>query len=128
MPQKPDYLALSYLWGGDQRVKFTAQHERRLKDGVPRTEFPMTIQDTFKVCRLLNISYVWVDALCIRQDDDGQDFREESERMDQIYGSATITLIAAKAQGVQEGFLMPRPMEQCEVDPWKTDYADQMLT
>ncbi|PPJ61086.1 hypothetical protein CBER1_07421 [Cercospora berteroae] len=127
LPQKPNYLALSYLWGGNQRVKFTAQHERRLKEGVPRTEFPMTIQDTFKVCRLLSISYVWIDALCIRQDDDGKDFREESERMDLIYGSATITLIAVKAQGVQEGFLMPSPMEQYTVDPWKTDYADQIM-
>jgi hypothetical protein len=63
-----------------------------------------TIQDAIKVTRMLQLRYLWIDALCIIQDDPA-DKRREMAYMGQIYKNATVTIAAARAKSVHEGFL-----------------------
>lgn len=37
--------------------------------GMPITELPQTFHDAIEVCRALNIRYLWIDSLCIIQND-----------------------------------------------------------
>jgi len=68
--------------------------------------FHQTIQDAVLVCRCLGIDCLWVDALCIVQDDvAAQDWYQQSLQMDSIYSHAHLVISAAVASACTQGFL-----------------------
>ena len=118
--ERAEYAALSYCWGaGAQQVTTTSSnitdHFTALPNGLGRT-----ILDAIYVCRKIGIRFLWVDALCIIQDDD-DDKLDQIARMGSIYKCSTLTIVAACAEKVTDGFLrtdfleweasqsMPRP-------------------
>ena len=56
------------------------------------------------VCRAIGIQWLWVDVLCIVQDDP-QDKLEQVKTMGEVYRSATLTIVPAFSLGSDEGFL-----------------------
>ncbi|KAF3016238.1 hypothetical protein E8E14_012302 [Neopestalotiopsis sp. 37M] len=62
------------------------------------------IRDAIEVTRALEIRYLWIDALCIVQDDK-EDWERESGEMASIYQHAYLTICAAASESVREGFL-----------------------
>ena len=57
-------------------------------------------------CTRLSISHLWVDALCILQDDaDDADWTEQSAEMHMIYSNAYLVLAADSALDCASGFL-----------------------
>lgn len=100
------YIALSYAWGGKDQYRLTAETQEVLKAGVGPETFAKTIQDAIAITRELGVDYLWIDALCIRQDS-YVDWDEQSAKMGQIYENACLTLIASRASSVDEGFLEP---------------------
>ncbi|OJT10234.1 hypothetical protein TRAPUB_13254 [Trametes pubescens] len=76
--------------------------------GIDRTLIPQTIRDAIYVTNALGFRWLWVDSLCIIQDSD-QDKGRELARMHYIYRYAHLTIIAASAERVDEGFLQDRP-------------------
>lgn len=110
------YVALSYQWGGPQDFQATTKSLPHLMEGFSVAELPATIVDAVKVTRELGIKYLWVDSLCILQDDEN-DKAHEISRMDNIYRFAFLTLIAAKAFEVNEGFLQSKT--DSETGLWK---------
>jgi hypothetical protein len=75
--------------------------------GIPLNDLPQTVQDAIKVCRRVGISYLWVDALCIVQND-RNDKAIEIGKMPYVYGNATLTIVAASSRSVHDGFLQER--------------------
>jgi Heterokaryon incompatibility protein (HET) len=75
-----------------------------LTKGVTLERLPQTIVDAVQITRRLGFKYLWIDALCIIQDDAG-DKATEISKMGSIYKNATITVAAANARGATEGFL-----------------------
>lgn len=70
-------------------------------------ELPKTIRDAIRVTVGLGYSYLWVDSLCIFQDDESDQAREIA-KMPLIYRNAIITIVAAMASSSSEGFLSQR--------------------
>ncbi|KAI8298360.1 hypothetical protein K4K59_002870 [Colletotrichum sp. SAR11_240] len=101
---QPSYVALSYCWGGDQRVKLRQANMDKWREGIPYESLPQTIKDAITVTMNFGVSHLWVDALCIIQDSD-DDKAQEISRMGDIYEQAHFTIIAARAKMVEEGFL-----------------------
>ncbi|KAI0130530.1 heterokaryon incompatibility protein-domain-containing protein [Xylariales sp. AK1849] len=103
------YVALSYCWGGPQPIYTTretlAVHTRE----IPFQDLPQTLKDAITVTRELGLQYLWVDALCIVQDDT-EDQRREVSRMAQIYNCAYVTVSASTASTCYDGFLGPRKL------------------
>jgi Heterokaryon incompatibility protein (HET) len=98
------YTALSYCWGGPQPVVLTRGTINEWQQCMPIAALPAAFQDAVKVTRILNIRYLWVDALCIIQDDDS-DKAIEMARMDQIYQDAYVTIAAANSSKCSKSFL-----------------------
>ncbi|KAK4151577.1 heterokaryon incompatibility protein 6 [Chaetomidium leptoderma] len=108
-PSNLRYAALSYCWGdGPQTFQTTtATLPDRLNGPFPLTALPLTLQDAVRVVHDLGIRHLWIDALCIVQDDAHDKFAELA-RMSDIYKNAFLTLIAARARTADEGFLQDR--------------------
>lgn len=101
------YLALSYVWGEDQPFKTTVSNLSAYEQGIDLARLPATIRDAIHVTHALDFHLLWVDALYIIQDSDADKCREIG-RMHFIYRFAYLTIIAASASKVSEGFLQRR--------------------
>jgi hypothetical protein len=116
-PENPlNYVALSYCWGDSQEKATTTKIniKARLKE-VDWSQLPQTIKDAVKVTQSLGFTYLWVDALCIIQDDK-QDVATELAKMSSIYQGASLTISAASAKHSSEGFLGDRVLSKAYGD------------
>lgn len=104
-----DYAVLSYCWGGPQPVLLKTENLSQMTENIPINSLPNTIKDAIKVTRELGIRFLWIDALCIIQEGDDEDKLREIGVMGQLYKNATVTIFAASARSVSEGFLQTRP-------------------
>lgn len=87
-------------------------HER--KAAIDLWRLPKTIQDAVEVSRKLKVKYIWVDALCICQDDNDE-WARESAKMASIYSNAYVTIAAAGAEDVNSGCFLERSKNVCGV-------------
>ncbi|KAK0726508.1 heterokaryon incompatibility protein-domain-containing protein [Apiosordaria backusii] len=101
------YAALSYCWGGSGFLKTVRSNLERLKSGFDIAILPQTLKDAVAIARNLGVGYLWIDALCIVQDD-AEDWQREAVMMAQVYSNAYVTIAALSASSVQDGFLAPR--------------------
>lgn len=96
-PPSCRFVALSYLWGGTGEEYWTTRanlKQRRAQGGLDLSVLPGTILDTIQLVRQLGERYLWIDALCIVQDDP-KDKTVQIGVMDLIYGSSAFTIFAA---------------------------------
>ncbi|KAG8349379.1 hypothetical protein FVEN_g12406 [Fusarium venenatum] len=110
------YVALSYVWGNTCRSNLNH----------PNT-WPQVVKDSIAVALKLECDYLWVDRLCIDQDDPLK--HEQMKRMDEIYSGAKFTIIDAtgddRTYGLS-GVTLPRqpnpPRAYVEIDGVKLTY------
>ena len=111
------YATLSYQWGRNQRcITTTANYQQNLT-GIPLRKMPQTFVDAITVSSSLGVHYLWIDALCIIQDDKNDTTREISV-MDQVYSNATFTIFAAIGSNPNAGLSIsrdPRWRKPCKV-------------
>jgi hypothetical protein len=102
------YIALSYVWGKVETVRALVSNLRRLQTkgalSDDSTEFtlPRTIRDTINVVKILGERFLWVDCLCIVQDDREVKYTQLGD-MASIYANAYVTIIAAEADNASHG-------------------------
>ncbi|KAK0610521.1 heterokaryon incompatibility protein-domain-containing protein [Bombardia bombarda] len=102
--QRARYLCLSYCWGGPQKIMATRASIQSLTQEIPVQDLGLTIQDAIETTRRLGFRYLWVDALCVVQDDD-RDKLTEIPEMGSIFHNATATISAAISSSSYSGFL-----------------------
>ncbi|PMD42101.1 HET-domain-containing protein [Hyaloscypha variabilis F] len=105
--ERGSYTALSYCWGEPPHSFFTTRSTLQDPSKLDWGQLPATIKDAVTVTRGLGIRYLWVDALCIAQDDEA-DKSEQIKVMGRIYKTATLTIAAASSNSVFTGFLEDR--------------------
>lgn len=121
------YTALSYVWGKTQQLTTTKDLYETHKAGLPADNFPKTMQDAFIVTRKMGIQYIWIDALCIIQDDT-QDWQREAAQMGSIYANAYLTISAAGAKDNIEGCFIARQPPQYTTFDCKCDHRSGQLS
>jgi hypothetical protein len=87
---------------------------KRLR-GFALSALPTTFQDAVSLTRRLKIRYLWIDSVCIIQDD-RQDWRIESSRMCDMYSNAYLTIAATLASDDSQGFLRHRQSKLACID------------
>ncbi len=64
-----EWVALSHCWGDCNSFKTTPSSFKEKTQGFDIDEIPKTFRDAIIVTRLLGFRYLWIDSLCIIQDD-----------------------------------------------------------
>jgi hypothetical protein len=100
------YVTLSYVWGQSPMTKLSlANLERYMQEGALqeiRTDLPKTINDAIDLVSALGERYLWVDALCLIQDD-VDDVTLGVEQMNSIYRGSYFTIVAASGADARAG-------------------------
>lgn len=107
---KNKYIALSHCWGKlskEQKFVTSADNLDNRKGDIPFDEMPKNFQDAVRATRSLGVTYLWIDSLCIIQEDEA-DWEVESAKMEEVFSSAYCTIAASSAQSSLEGFLGDR--------------------
>lgn len=106
------YIALSYLWGQCNTFltlkKNLACLEERESLSKYIEQIPWTIRDAICLTRRLGERYLWVDALCIIQDD-GENKSDAIANMDAVYNHALVTIVASSGTDANAGLPGVRP-------------------
>jgi hypothetical protein len=91
------YFALSYVWGGVEQMQLTIENYLELsRSGSLQqcwNKIPATIQDAVHCVVALQERYLWIDSLCIMQNDSVMKHNQIS-RMGSIYNGAVACLVA----------------------------------
>ncbi|KFY61824.1 hypothetical protein V497_02707 [Pseudogymnoascus sp. VKM F-4516 (FW-969)] len=104
--EKSKYMTLSHSWGGiTPLTTTTATLSQRLQE-IPYTTLPKTFQDAITITRSLGIEYLWIDSLCIVQDD-RDDWARESARMKNVYTNCYAMISANSSANPNGGCFSP---------------------
>ena len=101
-----EWIALSHKWGDRHFFTTRANLEQHLSR-LDYDNLPATFKDAVRVTRAVNHRYLWIDSLCIIQDQDG-DFESETRHMEDVYSGAYCVIAASCAVDHYDGFLKPR--------------------
>lgn len=93
------YCSLSYCWGPrDKRpLQTTMTNYPEHLTSIPWDSLPPLFQDAIELTNSIGINYLWIDSLCILQDD-RQDWLEESKKMALVYHRATLVIAAVDSE------------------------------
>lgn len=119
-----EYVALSYVWGacGSATLKCTRENVHRLLQrnsltpeslaNRSETRIPLTIRNSMEFVKRVGLRFLWVDALCIIQDDESEKARL-IHGMDRVYENSVLTIIAATGKDADAGLpgIWPRRYE-----------------
>lgn len=90
------YATLSHSWGNHVPLKTTRATKSSFEKSIPEDLLPQTFKDAVSIARGLGIHYLWIDSLCIVQDDP-DDWQAEALEMQNIYSGSTINIAASDA-------------------------------
>lgn len=113
-PRDCRYVALSYVWGGIPTLQATRLNIENLSrpNGLLNASLAIpvarTILDAIELTQNIDEDYLWVDSLCIVQDDP-QEKHNQIGAMDRVYGGAVLTIIAAGGAHADSGLAGVRP-------------------
>ncbi|RSL85424.1 hypothetical protein CDV31_016566, partial [Fusarium ambrosium] len=118
------YIALSHCWGprAYQPLRTTKQTLSTGSLSVPLTSHSAVFSDAIWLCRQLGIDYIWIDSLCIVQDDK-VDWEIESAKMAQYYSRAHLTIAVETSPNGTVPFLRERN-ERWQAMAFKTTDQD----
>ena len=117
------YIALSYTWGQSRTLKLTKSviaelmQPGILRSGSIAKKIPRTIQDAIGVTKSLKQRFLWVDSLCIVQDDPSS-LDRNIKNVPSIYAYAHVCIIAEAGENAEfglrgiEGVSQPRDSGQ----------------
>ncbi|PYI03677.1 HET-domain-containing protein [Aspergillus sclerotiicarbonarius CBS 121057] len=105
-PTTPEYICLSYVWGNDTsfQTTFHTINDFEEPNSLASFKVPDTIANAITVCAALGKRYLWVDRLCIIQDEENNPSKQaQIDAMGGIYGGAFATLIAFEGTDARYG-------------------------
>jgi hypothetical protein len=91
-----NYTALSHMWGDVNYyapLRTLKSNYEDLKSNIPMSNLPKNFKEAVVLTRALGLRYLWIDSLCIIQDD-AEDWRGEAATMFQVYSAAEVTIVA----------------------------------
>lgn len=100
------YAALSHCWGPVGMLRTLSSNFVPMQEEIDWEALPNMFRGSMITCQKLRIELIWIDALCIIQDD-AADWAEESTKIGSYYGGAYLTIAASLSSSSEISFLEP---------------------
>jgi hypothetical protein len=111
LPMDKQYLTLSHRWDSIPTLCLSNETQSLFIQGLPPSLLGMrgskTLRDAIEVTRHLVFRYLWIDTICINQDDNTEEASEISS-MDQIYKNSMLNISATGATTAADGLFYKR--------------------
>ncbi|KAI5860765.1 heterokaryon incompatibility protein-domain-containing protein [Durotheca rogersii] len=105
------YVTLSHCWGNSDHIQLEKDSKgsiARFEEKQKVSELPQTYQDAMRVALSLGVPYIWIDSLCIIQNDK-KDWENQSSLMGDIYHNACCNIAASWGADGTTGCFSTRP-------------------
>lgn len=112
----PKYVSPSYMWGTVPNFRLTTSNRSQLfvAGSLEKVHnIPRTIKDAIALVRQLQVRYLWVDALCLLQND-SDDLERGVNAMDLVYEQSWLTIVAACGHNANAGLPGIHPNSRIE--------------
>jgi Heterokaryon incompatibility protein (HET) len=96
------YATLSHCWGKLQPLQTNKATEEAYRSEIPLESLPKTFLDALFLSASLGIQYLWIDCLCIVQDDE-LDWQQQAAQMAAIYKGSSLTIAATDSPNSDGG-------------------------
>ncbi|KAF1949893.1 HET-domain-containing protein [Byssothecium circinans] len=101
------YVSLSHCWGLIHIIRTLKENYEAHLQNIDPALLSKTFREAIHATRKLGQRYVWIDSLCIIQDDKS-DWEKEAATMCDVYRNAVFKIAAAHAAGGDTGCFMDR--------------------
>lgn len=101
------YVALSHCWGLIPIIRTLKGNYEQHRSSIPSRKLSKTFREAIHATRVLGFRYIWIDSMCIIQDND-DDWAREAATMCDVYQHAALTIAAAHAAGGDVGCFTER--------------------
>ncbi|KAK3388523.1 heterokaryon incompatibility protein-domain-containing protein [Sordaria brevicollis] len=95
------YVALSHCWGTTSRLQLKKENMGDLLRHIDVAGLPTTYKEGISISLALGFSYIWIDSLCIIQDD-AEDWTKEATTMKNVFEHCSVNLSATAAADSSE--------------------------
>ncbi|OCL13180.1 hypothetical protein AOQ84DRAFT_122658 [Glonium stellatum] len=96
------YVALSHRWSDSNVLKTTSTSQAQWERSIPYRRLSVVFREVMLFASKLGFQHIWIDSLCIIQDDP-EDWRSEASRMSTIYREASLVISVALATDPTQG-------------------------
>ncbi|KAI0970600.1 heterokaryon incompatibility protein-domain-containing protein [Xylaria arbuscula] len=90
------YTTLSHRWGTNETFRLIKCNMNAMSDDIAWDSIPRLYQESIALTRLLGVEYIWIDSLCIIQNDE-EDWLTEAGKMKAVYGNSYLNISANQA-------------------------------
>lgn len=99
------YATISHRWRAEGMPKLVQENIEEFKKHIDMAKLPRVFQDAITMCQKIDVRYLWIDALCLLQDDP-VDCKREIAMMGDIYLSAFCNFSALAASDCEVGLFV----------------------
>jgi hypothetical protein len=103
------YMTLSHRWGNLHPCITTKSNLSQRFRQIKMAELPNTYQQAVKIARKFGVRFLWIDSLCIVQDD-AMDWEVEASKMASIYAGSYLTVAAVSSMNCNGGCIAEYPL------------------
>ena len=121
------YVILSHCWGVKGLMTLTNSLLPQYQEAISLELLPNSFTDAIEISRRLGFRYIWIDALCIIQDN-AEDWDQEAGKMASYYGLSTLMISATAAEDSSRGILNRRDVSRSPMlGKGKSFYLHQIM-
>ncbi|KAF2005644.1 HET-domain-containing protein [Amniculicola lignicola CBS 123094] len=125
--ESPVYLTLSHMWGTASVLKLVKSNYSDFMKGLRLDLLPQRFIDSVYLARRLKLRYLWIDSLCIIQDD-ADDWARESSTMHQVYRNGICNIAACSGLNPTDSLFTNREPDTSEGIVVENVFRDQTAT
>ncbi|KAH7374164.1 heterokaryon incompatibility protein-domain-containing protein [Cadophora sp. MPI-SDFR-AT-0126] len=114
LPSQVEYVTLSHCWGEtqDECIKLTDENIESFQKELPDLQQAQTFKDAITATRMLGFEYIWIDSLCIIQEQENkEDWSKEASQMSSVYKYSTCNITATSAKDDTGGCFFDRKID-----------------